>query len=280
MVEIRLLGAVELHAADGFIDSGSPRQRCVLAALAVDVGRPVPLETLIDRVWGDDPPRRARDALYVYIAHLRRVLAQADSDGAEATIRRRSRAYQLDLDPDGVDLHRFRRLVRRARDGTRPPAERRDLLRQGRALWRGTPLSDMDGEWAQRARDRWQQEFVDATVAWAGAELLAGDPSSTVAPLRELVARFPLVEPLVAAQMRALCAVGRSAEALMTFAAARSRLDTELGAHPSAELQRLHRDILRGTVPRLPAGAQCPGGRLRDQAMLSWGRSSSGPSRR
>lgn len=251
MVEIRLLGAVEVHSGRGIVDSGSPRQRCVLAALAVDVGRPVPVDTLVDRVWGDHQPRRARDALYVYIAHLRRVFADADPDGADASIRRRSRAYQLDLDPEWVDLYRFRQLVGRAREGASPPADRRDLLRRGRALWRGEPLSDMDGEWAARTRAPWQQEYVDATVAWARWELLAGDPASTVAPLRELVAQFPLVEPLVAAEMRALCAVGRSADALMSFARARCRLDAELGTYPSTELQSLHRDILRGEVRRI-----------------------------
>jgi DNA-binding SARP family transcriptional activator len=246
MVEIRLLGAVEVHSTRGIVESGTPRQRCVLAALAVDVGVPVAVETLIERVWGDAQPRRARDALYVYIAHLRRVLAGAGPDGGSATIRRRSHAYQLDLEPSRVDLHRFRQLVARARDGACPPDERRDLLRRSRALWRGTPLSDMDGEWAERAREPWQQEYLDATVAWARAELLAGDPAATVTPLGELVARFPLAEPLVAAHMRALCAVGRSADALVSFARAQCLLDAELGAYPSGELQSLHRDILRG----------------------------------
>jgi DNA-binding SARP family transcriptional activator len=250
------------------VDAGSPRQRCVLAALAVDVGSPVPLETLIGRVWGNAPPRRARDALYVYIAHLRRILAGAD--GGAATIRRRSHAYQLDLDPHRVDLHRFRQLVGRARNGACPPDERRDLLRRGRALWRGVALADVDGEWAERARDPWQQEYLDATVAWARSELLSGDPASTIAPLCELVARFPLVEPLVAAYMRALYAVGRSADALMMYAWARSRLDAELGAYPSAELQGLHRDILRGggvVTTRPTAGPIRRSGRSRVRAI-------------
>ena len=51
-MEIRLFGEVQAVAAGRLLDVGTPRQQAVLAALAVDPGRPVPIETLIDRVLG------------------------------------------------------------------------------------------------------------------------------------------------------------------------------------------------------------------------------------
>src|SRR5689334_9828863 len=50
-MQIRLLGPVEVYTGAGPLDAGTTRQRCVLAALAVDAGRPVPVDMLVDRVW-------------------------------------------------------------------------------------------------------------------------------------------------------------------------------------------------------------------------------------
>src|SRR5690349_22711781 len=51
-VRLRLLGAVELRVDGIDVPLGPARQRTVLAALAVDAGRPVQIDTLVDRVWG------------------------------------------------------------------------------------------------------------------------------------------------------------------------------------------------------------------------------------
>jgi hypothetical protein len=91
----------------GPVELGPARQRAVLVALAVDAGRPVPVETLIDRVWDDDPPAGVRAGLYSYLTRLRRLLVQAEPGGERARIVSRTGGYLLDLDPGRVDLHRF-----------------------------------------------------------------------------------------------------------------------------------------------------------------------------
>jgi DNA-binding SARP family transcriptional activator len=63
-MEFRLLGEVQLRAGGLLLNVGAARQQAVLAALAVDAGRPVGIETLIDRVWDDHPPAQARNVLY------------------------------------------------------------------------------------------------------------------------------------------------------------------------------------------------------------------------
>src|SRR5262249_38321610 len=75
MVLIRLLGAVEVVTDSGQAVGVGPPQRCtVLAALAVDAGRSVPVAVLLDRVWGTAIPAKARRALQAHIVHLRRSL--------------------------------------------------------------------------------------------------------------------------------------------------------------------------------------------------------------
>jgi DNA-binding SARP family transcriptional activator/tetratricopeptide (TPR) repeat protein len=246
-MEFRLFGPLEVRNATGSVDVGPPRQRTVLAALLVDAERPVPVDTLVDRVWGDAPPDRVRHSLYVYVARLRQAL------GPSVRLVNRSGGYVADVDPDTVDLHRFRRLVDRARDTRLPDAERAALLRQALDLWRGTPLADLSSAWAATVREAWRQRHLDATVSCAQAELTIGHAAGIVGTLVDLTAEYPLAEPLTAALMRALHETGRGAEALDHYSRIRRRLVDELGTEPGAELQDLHRSILRsGNARRAP----------------------------
>src|SRR5215472_1449921 len=109
-MQFRLIGPVEIHSADQVIEIGPPQQRLLAAALAVEAGRLVPVESLIDRVW-DDAPAGARRTLHVLVSKMRRVLRDADQpDTGDVSVARRSGGYVLQLDPDQVDLLRFRRL--------------------------------------------------------------------------------------------------------------------------------------------------------------------------
>src|SRR6185503_11035098 len=86
-VDVRLLGPVAVHVDGHRVEIRPPQRLLVLAALAVDAGRVVPIDTVIGRVW-DKPPNRARAALYAHISHLRAVLRQAaaGSDPAPAQV--------------------------------------------------------------------------------------------------------------------------------------------------------------------------------------------------
>ena len=70
MAEFRLLGPVEIWDGGRTVDAGQPRQRALLAALLMDVGRPVPLDTLVERVWGGFGPASARHAVHTYVTRI------------------------------------------------------------------------------------------------------------------------------------------------------------------------------------------------------------------
>jgi DNA-binding SARP family transcriptional activator len=244
MMDVRLSGPVEVYASDVPSSVGPPLQRGVLAALAVDAGRLVLTETLINRVWGDAAPAHARNSVYVYVARLRRVLGRGE-EGVSRLVHR-SRGYLLDVDQDQVDLHRFRRLLDQARDQVYNADEQVGLLRHALRLWRGEPLADVSGEWAARIRQSWHQARLDALVSWAKAEHRVGNAGAVIGPLVELVGEYPLVEPLVAELMWALHAAGRDAYALECYSNARRQLVEQLGVEPGSELQKVHRAILLG----------------------------------
>jgi DNA-binding SARP family transcriptional activator len=108
-MRIRLLGEIAAHVDGAPVDLGHERQRCVLAALLVEPGRPVPVDVLLERAWGDRLPQHPRQALYSYVSRLRRSLALGG-----CTLPRRPSGYLVEIDPLDVDLHLFDDLVRRA----------------------------------------------------------------------------------------------------------------------------------------------------------------------
>jgi len=124
-VQFRLLGPVEVVARGQTIEVGPPQRCTVLAALAVDAGRQVTAETLIDRIWDDRPPERVRRALHAHVTRLRRLLEQVDTvEHTPSRLLRRSGGYLLDVEPERVDLHLFRRLLEHSRDPGRTDTER------------------------------------------------------------------------------------------------------------------------------------------------------------
>jgi DNA-binding SARP family transcriptional activator/tetratricopeptide (TPR) repeat protein len=254
-VRLRLLGAVELRVDGTDVPLGPARQRTVLAALAIDAGRPVQIDTLVDRVWGLSPPDQVRSVVYSYVNRLRQALRGARD---RAPLTRRSGGYALDVDPPCVDLLLFDRL---ARGGS--PAE----LDAALALWRGPALADLSGEWVTRTRDLLAQRRLDTTVDWARARLAAGGTDAVIDVLRPLVEEHPLVEPLAALFIEALHRQGRGAEALDRWAAVRGHLVTELGAEPGPRLRALHRVLLRPAASgpnSLPADTAAFTGRERE----------------
>ncbi|MEU1518103.1 tetratricopeptide repeat protein [Streptomyces sp. NPDC005811] len=255
MTGFRLLGPVELWVSDRPVDLGPAKRRTLLAALLVDAGRWVSAETLIDRVWGEDPPAQVRATLYAHVARIRRVLAETlphlgdGADGkapAQPPLVRGSGGYRLDVPRDLVDAHRFRGLVATARQSGGSPAARVTVLREAMGLWRGEPLAGLPGDWAARTRESWSQQRIYAVLDWADAELSVGGHLVVVDALSALVAEHPLVEPLAVALMRALHAAGRAPEALACYIALSKRLAEELGTAPGAEARQAHRTILGG----------------------------------
>jgi len=259
MVEFRLLGPVALLSEGRPVDLGPAKQRTVLAALLVDVGRPVAAETLIDRVWDDAPPSKARDVLYAHIARIRRVLASVGGEKHgeghvqernEPEVLRHSGGYVLQTDPDTVDLHRFRELTGRARTVSGPDEDQAQRLRDALDLWRGMALAGLPGTWASRVRDGLEQQRLGTAARWARVETELGQYAAVIDRLCHLVAHNPCSEALVGELMRALYLDGRAAESLELYARTRGHLAEELGTGPGPELRGIHEAVLCGTLDR------------------------------
>lgn len=255
-----MLGPVQVWVDGKPVPTGPPQRRLVLATLLVDAGRPVSPSTLADRIWAERPPAKPRAAIHAHMTGIRRMLAAAApaGDPPPLTYEAGAGGYRLRVEPDRVDLHRFRELVAR-RPTTGPGLDR---LRAAMRLWRGEPLSGLPGRWAHQVRESTRQEYLAAVTAWAAAEADAGFPERAIGPLAALQEQHPLDERLAAALIRALHDAGDTAGALRCYTEARSRLVEELGLEPGPELRRLHRAVLRGgpVAASAPAGGAPAGG--------------------
>ncbi|MEU4805490.1 BTAD domain-containing putative transcriptional regulator [Actinosynnema sp. NPDC023587] len=230
-----LLGEVTARVDGRPVDLGPARQRCVLAALAVDAGFVVPVERVLARVWGPDPPLRARATLHSYLSRLRPLLGPAGPT-------RRAGGYLLDVEPDAVDLHRFRYLCARARTADDEHAE--VLLSEALRLWRGDALAGLGGEWVAAERDRSGGERLTAECDLVDARLRAGQGGNLVAELSARAAEHPLDERIAGQYLLALCRAGRPSEALEHYRRLRTRLATDIGTDPGVALRRLHQRII------------------------------------
>jgi len=242
--EFRVLGPIELWSAGQQCDLGSARTQCVLANLLLTPRTIVPAEALIDRLWDTEPPPKARESLSVYIARLRASLRQTLGDSVR--LAGRARGYLLDVDPEAVDLHQFRRLRRQADAlaGSGDYDHAASLLREADGLWRGQALAGVRGDWMARMRDGLEEERRAAILERVECELELGRHADLVGELRHLLAQYPLDETLTAHQMAALYWSGRPGDALSLYRETRRRLIDEQGTEPGRMLSTLHQRIL------------------------------------
>jgi DNA-binding SARP family transcriptional activator/pimeloyl-ACP methyl ester carboxylesterase len=247
-VRVRLLGPVEIEADGEPCVLGAAKERSLVATLALAGGAVVSTDVLIRSLWGEDQPVAARKTLQTYIWNLRQVLG-SHRVGTDPV------GYRLAVDPNDVDVHRFRVLVRDGDAALRAgaTARARSLLADALSLWRAEPFTGVVQHTGLAAEAvRLEQERLAALEARITADLEAGLHRELVGELEFLVRDHPLRERLWGHLMVALYRSGRQADALAAYQRVRHILLDELGLEPGGELRRLEAAVLCHELP-LPA---------------------------
>jgi DNA-binding SARP family transcriptional activator len=253
---IEILGSVRAWRGERELSLGPPQQRSVLVLLAVAQGQPIPVHEIIETLWETHPPASAVNVVQTYLKRLRQVLEP------ERATRRPSQVlptvnggYALRAAPEAVDLWRFRRLVRLAREARHDADQARTatLLAEALDLWKGPPAGDLPGL-GQHRRVQAVCEEHGSVVGWfAELALITGAVAEALPVVEQAAATRPFDEPLHAHLIRLYHAVGRRSDAVRVYQRSRRRLSDEFGFDPGPELSDAFRELLHDHRPR-PAG--------------------------
>ena len=87
-LEFRVLGPLDVRRGARSVAPAGARRRSLLAMLLLDAGRVVPVERLVDGIWGYRPPSTAIGLVQTYVSLWRRVLGEgASPDEPERLVR-------------------------------------------------------------------------------------------------------------------------------------------------------------------------------------------------
>ena len=246
-LEFRILGPFEVGRNGEPLEIPAGKPRALLAVLLLRAGEVVSVDTLVDELWGEQPPATAAKNVQVYVARLRRALG-------EGVLVTQAPGYALRVDPEQFDAARFQALVEEAR--LEEPARAAPRLERALALWRGPPLADFAYEpFAQDEIRRLDDLRLGALEDRVEADLALGRHEAVIGELESLTRAHPLRERLQGLLLLALYRCGRQADALEAYRSTRRRFVEELGVEPSPALRQLERAILEQD-PSLEAPAR------------------------
>ncbi|MCL9757976.1 BTAD domain-containing putative transcriptional regulator [Frankia sp. AiPa1] len=242
-LQFAILGPLEVTAAGVPLVLGGTQRKVLLTVLLLEVGQTVPIYRLLEAIWRDMPPDRAKATLRTHISELRR---RIESGPEPRVLQRRGEGYLLDVHPEQIDAHRARRLLAQGRrameDGD--PVSAIAPLQEAQSLWRGPSLADVaDHPFAHSYVTALTELQLDVTKTRLAADLALGRHREVLGELKMQVDRHPTDDGLRHELVLALYREGRVDEANRACReglAARHELGLE-----SPMLRRLQEDVLR-----------------------------------
>lgn len=238
-VEWRVLTPDTLFT-DGMAVALQGRPRAVLLSLLLQPNEVVSTDRIVDRLWGDDPPKTARNSVARFVADIRRALGplaerlRTEDHGYRIVVetneldldvvidRLASATAARETDPDDAIVH-----TREALDVFGNPADR--------------PLDVLhDIEAETRRHEELRVTLIELN---AELELRQGRHQALVPELEFAVEHYPFHEQLWALLMRALYRSNRQADALRAYQRLSGVLE-EIGLQPAPPLRRLEAEIL------------------------------------
>ena len=252
-VRFTLLGPLEL-TRDG-IDYAptTPKLLQVLAMLVMSPGKIVHIDTIVQELWANDPPRSVRTTMHTYVYQLRRCIDENDlATYGETMLATKPPGYVFRIAPEQVDVFEFQALQKQGRE-LQLRGEHAEAAKSFRAaldLWSGPPLANVHcgPVLSAYAVDLVEQRRSTLHLR-IEADISAGMRHELIGELRSLVTANPLDEALHGQLIRVLGRSGRRSDALATYRQVRARLNNELGVEPCDELQVLHHDLLSEGEP-------------------------------
>lgn len=237
-MRIDVLGPLRV-TGDEVTEPNRASQLRLLALFALQAGRRIGTERLIDMYWGETPPTGAKAALQTHVSALRRLLGPD-------LIKTEGYGYRLDLDGVRLDAIEFDVAADESRRAATDEDWEAALERatEGLALWRGSPFTELgDDDFARAEIARLEEAHLELWEMRNESLLRLGRPDEALPELERLVVEHPYRERLWEHLMMARYRLGRHAEALGAYRTLSEHL-AEVGLVPSPMIRRLEEKIL------------------------------------
>ena len=145
MLQVTALGAFEITCGDVKFVPTAQKERTALALLALSANTVVGINTLIDEIWGSQPPKSCVATARTYIYHLRQLLDERMGSAAAEVLATRPPGYLMWIPRDMIDANVFQRRVAEGRaflDAGQPECAT-ECLRHALSLWNGQALANV-----------------------------------------------------------------------------------------------------------------------------------------
>lgn len=258
-IQFKILGTTGLRINGDFDDTWGKRQeRGLLGALLQGAGeRRLTRDELARWIWADDSGRRRRN-LQQLVSRLKRTL---EGIGVPAEVHTSKAGHWVEVDPESVDFHHFRRVTKTAGEVADSGAhlDAICLLEEALGLWAGIPLADLETESARGFRQNVARPAeMEARFLLVDCRLELGQFADALADIDGPMAADGVNPRLVVQRMRALNGLGRATEIsgyYMRFAQEYREL---VGQDVPEWIRREHDDLLASGSPRLPVASDHP----------------------
>ncbi|GAA1458017.1 winged helix-turn-helix domain-containing protein [Nocardiopsis exhalans] len=235
-----VLGELAVFGEDRAIDLGAPRQRSVLAALALHANRSLSTQRIVATVWNTGEPTYASNLVHKYVSGLRRALAELEPH-RRISIDNDRGGYRLTVRADQLDFTLFHAQVEAAEDlrDQGEHARAADLYARALRLWRGPFLGDLPGLAFDDERTHLEGVRLTVLQDYARVALTAGRYAEAVGPLSDALRLHPLEENLARFLMLAQYRLGNPAKAVQVYERLEHRTAQELNMPPQPALKEL-----------------------------------------
>jgi len=257
MMDVSILGCLEVGRGGRSIVPSAAKPKTVLAVLAVRAPAVVAVSTLLEELWEVHPPSTAVTALQTYVLQIRNLIAALPELGhreeAKQVLSHQDGGYRLWTGGGSVDVERFEWCAAAGRRALarRDCAAAAECFHDALRVWRGVPLVDVEaGPLLSAEVARLEAARLEVLSGWFEADLRLGRYSWRVGDLAALSVRHPTHERVQGLYMIALLGSGRRDRALEVYHRLRCTLKQELGTEPSLACRRIQHLVLDAPAAR------------------------------
>lgn len=246
---IRLLGGFEVLSSGSEIQFARKASRRILQILLLDHPQAVHEERLMDLLWPEADPLKAKRSLQTSVNELRNTLDPHHQPRGKSYVNYTHEHYSLSLPRASfMDLEDFNKKLSSLKDKT-PPQIEEQTLRDCLDLYRGDLLlEDPYEDYVAEARESARSTMLEASARFARS-MMSRRPEEAIMVLKRGLTADPFWSEGIGLLLQALANEGRVLAAIRTFREYQGHLMKELGVEPDEPLNRLFKTLTRSTRP-------------------------------